>query len=64
MRVARSLRFPKGSIVVIDRGYTDYDLFTRWNDDGVSFVTRQKANADCLVTESRPVPSGGSVLRD
>jgi hypothetical protein len=64
VRVAQNLRFPKGSIVVMDRGYTDYELFSRWDAEEVSFVTRQKANADCLVIESRPVPSGSSVLRD
>ena len=64
VRVAQNLRFPKGSIVVMDRGYTDYELFSRWDAEDVSFVTRQKANADCLVIESRPVPSGSSVLRD
>ena len=62
--VGQNLHFPKGSIVVMDRGYTDYELFTRWNREGVQFVTRQKVNADCLVMESRPVPTGKSVLRD
>lgn len=64
VRVAQALGFPKGSIVVMDRGYTDYRLFTRWTKEGVHFVTRQKANADCLPWESHPVPAGGSVLRD
>lgn len=64
VRVAQLLDFPKGSIVVLDRGYTDYGLFSRWTKEGVYFVTRQKANADWLPWESHPVPAGGMVLRD
>lgn len=64
VRVAQALGFPKGSIVVMDRGYNDYRLFTRWTKEWVYFVTRQKANADWLPWESHSVPAGGSVLRD
>lgn len=62
--VAKTLDFPRGSIVAIDRAYTDYRLFTRWTREGVYFVTRLKANADIARVESRPVPKGGNVLRD
>ena len=30
INIAQTLSFPKGSIVVIDRGYVDYALFARW----------------------------------
>lgn len=40
VKVAQKLDFPRGSIVVLDRGYTDYFLFTRWTRQGVFFVTR------------------------
>jgi hypothetical protein len=49
INVARRLSFPKGSIIVIDRGYTDYDLFGKWTSEGIYFVTRQKDNADYTV---------------
>jgi IS4 transposase len=62
--VAQHLSFPKGSIVVMDRGYNDYDLFTRWDAEGVYFVTRQKTNADCLTIKSRPLPEGSPIRRD
>jgi len=62
--VAQSLEFPKGSVVVIDRGYTDYKLFTEWTRSGVFFVTRLKRNANASVIESRPVPKGSPILRD
>lgn len=64
VKVAKTLDFPKGSIVAMDRAYVDYHLFTRWTREGVYFVTRLKANADIAPVESREVPKGGSVLRD
>lgn len=64
MRVARDLSFPKGSIVVIDRGYVGYDLFARWFDEGVFFVSRQRVNASYTVIEERPVPKNRSVIKD
>jgi hypothetical protein len=63
-RVARSLRFEPGTIVVFDRGYTDYDWFTSLDADGVFFVTRMKDNADYGVVERRSVPEHGAVRRD
>ena len=64
VKVAQTLDFPKGSIVALDRGYVDYELFTRWTRTGVFFVTRLKANADIARVESRPVPEGGPIRRD
>lgn len=64
LNVAKDLSFPKGSIVAIDRGYTDYTLFSRWTTDGVYFVTRQKGNADYTVVEERPVPQNRNILKD
>jgi hypothetical protein len=64
VKVAQNLDFPRGSIVAMDRGYTDYGLFTRWTREGVFFVTRLKSNADTVVVTSRPVPEKGNVLRD
>ena len=63
-RVARTLRFEPGTIVVFDRGYTDYDWFAALDADGVYFVTRMKDNADYGVVERRPVPERGPVQRD
>lgn len=63
-RVARSLRFEPGTIVVFDRGYTDYDWFAALDAEGVFFVTRLKGNADYGVLERRPVPERSAVRRD
>jgi hypothetical protein len=45
VRVAQSLDLNPGSIVAMDRGYNDYQLFGKWTDRGVFFVTRLKDNA-------------------
>lgn len=64
VKVAQRLDFPKGSIVALDRGYTDYRLFTRWTREGVYFVSRLKKNADIQIVEDYPVPKGSHVLKD
>jgi hypothetical protein len=64
VRVAQQLKLPKGSIVAIDRGYTDYEMFERWCNEGVFFVTRVKSNAYYIVTERRTVPVHGPILAD
>jgi hypothetical protein len=39
------LELKRGSIVVFDKGYNDYEQYLQWTLDGVYFVTRQKDNA-------------------
>ncbi len=43
--VGRTLEFPKGSMVIIDRGYNDYAWFKQLTEKGIFFVTRIKSNA-------------------
>ena len=64
INIARGLSFPKGSIVVADRGYTDYKLFARWTREGVFFITRQKKNAQYKVIERKPVPENRNIRKD
>lgn len=64
IKVARRLRFERGTVVVMDRGYIDYEWFTQLTHQGVYFVTRLKENASFDVVETRPVPSGTNVRRD
>jgi hypothetical protein len=64
LTVAQGLDLPKGSVVVMDRGYNDYVMFERWCTEGVFFVTRLKANANYIVTERRRVPEHSSILKD
>lgn len=62
--IARSLSFPKGSIVVFDRGYIDYSWFQQLDNKGVFFVTRLKSNADYRVTERRQVDKSQGLRSD
>jgi hypothetical protein len=64
VRIARGLSFPRGSILAIDKGYVDYELFYRWTVQGVYFVTRQKDNADYSVVRSNAVPENRNILKD
>ncbi|WP_424947319.1 IS4 family transposase [Candidatus Spongiihabitans sp.] len=43
--IGRALRFPKGSLVAIDRGYNDYGGYKQLHDNGIFFVTRIKKDA-------------------
>lgn len=54
--VARTLKLQPGTILVDDRGYNDYELFGRWTDQGVYFVTRLKDNAVYRVIKKLPLP--------
>jgi len=64
VRVARQMRFTPGTILVFDRGYTDYEWFVSLIKQGVYFVTRLKENADYGVVEELTVPQRRGVLRD
>jgi IS4 transposase len=64
IRIARMLNFPAGSIVAVDRGYVDFELFWSWNRVGVFFVTRQKGNAHYRIVEGRAIPKNRSILSD
>ena len=55
IEVARTLKFPKGSIVACDRGYNDYKWYQQLTDNGVYFVTRLKSNAKYRITERRAI---------
>jgi hypothetical protein len=64
VKVAWSLSFEPGTVVVDDRGYNDYGLFAKWTEEEVYFVTRMKDNALYTVVEEREVPHNRGVLKD
>jgi len=64
VRVARQLDFAPGTILAIDRGYTDYEWFAKLTQEGVHLVTRLKENADYAVVEEREIPQRKGVRRD
>lgn len=55
MMGARQLRFPKGSIVVFDKGYSDYGWRQDLTDAGIFFVTRARGNMISKVLHEKPV---------
>lgn len=49
MAGARAMAFPKGSIVVYDKGYSAFDWHKSLIDRGIFFVTRARGNIHCEV---------------
>jgi Transposase DDE domain len=64
LKLADSFSLNPGSIVTMDRGYTDYALFGRWTMAGVFFVTRMKDNAVFTVAAEFEVPQNRNIRAD
>ena len=52
---ARKMNFAKGSIIVADKAYNDYDWYNQLTNKGIFFVTRLKSNAKYRVVERQKV---------
>lgn len=64
IQVGRTLQFPKGSIVAVDRGYVDYRWFKALDLKGIFFVTRIRRNAIWRVHERRGVDTRTGLTSD
>ena len=64
VEMGRTLTFPSGSIVVVDRGYNDYGWYNQLTEKGVFFVTRLKANAQYQVINRQPVLKNKGLTSD
>jgi putative transposase len=62
--VGRILKFPKGSIVAIDKAYNDYTWYNQLTDNGICFVTRLKSNAKYRVIDRREVLKNKGLTSD
>ena len=62
--VTRQWEFAPGTILVFDRGYTDYNWFERLSKQGVYFVTRLKTNADIIEVEDLNLPQRKGLVSD
>ena len=62
--VGRTLQFPKGSIVAIDKGYNDYTWYNQLTDKGIFFVTRLKTNAKYRTVSRRSVLKSKGLTSD
>jgi len=52
VKVAKTLTYPEGSVIVADRAYVDYDWLNELDSTGVYFVTRLKSNADIKIVNT------------
>jgi Transposase DDE domain/Domain of unknown function (DUF4372) len=64
VNIGRTLQLPKKSIVVFDRGYTDYGWYNALNQKAISFVTRLKSNATYTVLERRDATKKQGITSD
>jgi Domain of unknown function (DUF4372)/Transposase DDE domain len=64
IKVARTLRFDVGTILVVDRGYVDYEWFRELTQQEVYFVTRMKEKAVYEVRGEVQVPQNSNVVSD
>lgn len=64
VEIARQLSFDSGTIIVDDRGYTDYALWGRWTSQRVYFVTRMNENAVYKIVRQNKVPQTRNILKD
>lgn len=65
VRIAQSMKLPKGSLVAMDRGYNDYGLFADWTENSIFFVTRLKKNASYQFIQCHePTPETGNIKSD
>ena len=64
VEIGRTLEFSPGSIVVFDKGYTDYRWFKALNNKRIFFVTRLRDNARWCVDERRAVNKGSGLRCD
>lgn len=62
--VGRTLKFPKGSIVAVDKGYNDYTWYNQLTDKGIFFVTRLKSNAKYRTVSRRSVLKSKGLTSD
>jgi len=64
VKVAKTMRFPEGAMLIFDRGYNDYEWFHALTLQGVHFVTRLKEKAAFVVVESRSISDSSRVRAD
>jgi hypothetical protein len=61
---AKCMTFAADTMLVFDRGYTDYGWWLKLTRQKVHFVTRLKDSAEYGVVEQRQVSENGKMLRD
>lgn len=61
---AKLMHFPKGSVIVFDKGYSDYGWHNQLTDQGIFWVTRIRGNAKYRVLARRSVNRSQGITSD
>jgi putative transposase len=61
---AKLMRFPRGSVLVFDKGYSDYSWHNQLTNHGIFWVTRIRGNAKYRVLERRTVNRSQGITSD
>ncbi len=61
---AKLMQFPKGSVLVFDKGYADYSWHNQLTDQGIFWVTRIRSNAKYRVLERREANRSKGITSD
>jgi putative transposase len=64
IEIGRTLQYSKASIVVFDKGYTDYKWFKAQKNKGIFFVARLRQNAIWKVEERRAIDKAKGLTSD
>ena len=64
VKAAHFLSLNPGSIVVMDLAYIDYELFAKWTQAGIFFVTRLRKDLNYVSEQNRSVPQHRNILED
>jgi Transposase DDE domain/Domain of unknown function (DUF4372) len=64
LTIARRQQYVKGTILLMDRGFMDFQWFHRLNQAGVFFVTRIKSDTPYQIVEHRTVTQGNIISDD
>jgi putative transposase len=62
METVDTFDFPKGSVLVFDRGYSRYTWHKQLTDKGLFWVTRARKGMRYEVVQAREVADGGNVI--
>lgn len=63
----KEIHLPKGSVLVFDKGYRNYQQYQRLHEDGITWVTRKHSGSAVEITRSKKVSaqqSANGVLSD
>jgi len=64
MEVADTFHFPKGSVLVFDRGYSRYTWHKQLTDKGLFWVTRARKGMLYEVIKTQPIAEGSAIISD